>query len=303
MAPCKPLPPRAKPLSPGARLGAAAWAPAGTPLSPARGVGDTGGGTRTNEAAWLSPPTPADQPRMDDRSCPPEQSWTEGQDETLRCSARGNPPPSLECAKDGDGEPFPAGVPRPVTRAHAGTYLCRATNPLGTDVRSITVLVQCEWAGGPGGLKGAGGLWGSWRSMVAPGALEVSEVSRVQGVLEISGCPEDLEVLGVPVVSRVLGVTGGPEGLGDLCGLKGPGSLGVLGPLGTPVVSRVLCILVVLRVSGAPRGPGGPGGLWGSLGTPEVSRVLGVLEAPLLPWVSGWSWSSRGGSSWSRGSR
>ncbi|NXD88786.1 ICAM5 protein, partial [Halcyon senegalensis] len=67
----------------------------------------------------------------------------------LRCSARGNPPPSLECAKD--GEPFPVGVPRPITRAHAGTYRCQATNPLGTDVRSITVVVQCEWAQGSRG--------------------------------------------------------------------------------------------------------------------------------------------------------
>ncbi|XP_075594215.1 intercellular adhesion molecule 1 [Balearica regulorum gibbericeps] len=80
------------------------------------------------------------QPQMDDGSCPPSQNWTEGQDETLRCGARGNPPPLLECTKD--GEPFPAGVLRPVTRAHAGTYRCQATNPLGTAVRSITVWVQ-----------------------------------------------------------------------------------------------------------------------------------------------------------------
>ncbi|XP_063175073.1 intercellular adhesion molecule 5-like isoform X2 [Chroicocephalus ridibundus] len=79
-------------------------------------------------------------PRMDDRSCPPSQNWTEGQDETLRCWAWGNPRPHLECAKD--REPFPAGVPRPVTRAHAGTYLCQATNRLGTTVRSVTVWVQ-----------------------------------------------------------------------------------------------------------------------------------------------------------------
>ncbi|XP_010156627.1 PREDICTED: intercellular adhesion molecule 5-like, partial [Eurypyga helias] len=47
------------------------------------------------------------KPWMDDGSCPPSQNWTEGQEETLRCRARGNPPPHLECAKD--GEPFPAG--------------------------------------------------------------------------------------------------------------------------------------------------------------------------------------------------
>ncbi|NXT53766.1 ICAM1 protein, partial [Pluvianellus socialis] len=57
----------------------------------------------------------------------------------LRCRARGNPSPHLECAKD--GEPSPAGMPRSVTRIHAGTYHCRATNPLGTAVRSVTVWV------------------------------------------------------------------------------------------------------------------------------------------------------------------
>ncbi|KAM9214398.1 intercellular adhesion molecule 5-like [Leptosomus discolor] len=82
------------------------------------------------------------KPRLDDGSCPPSQNWTEGQDETLRCWARGNPPPRLECAKD--GETFPAGEPRRVTRAHAGTYRCQATNPLGTAVRNVTVWVHCE---------------------------------------------------------------------------------------------------------------------------------------------------------------
>ncbi|KAM6037507.1 intercellular adhesion molecule 1-like [Theristicus caerulescens] len=58
------------------------------------------------------------------------------------CAARhgATPPPLLECTKD--GEPFPAGVLRPVTRAHAGTYRCQATNRLGTAVRSITVWVH-----------------------------------------------------------------------------------------------------------------------------------------------------------------
>ncbi|XP_075302161.1 intercellular adhesion molecule 1 [Opisthocomus hoazin] len=80
------------------------------------------------------------KPRLDDGSCPPRQNWTEGQDETLRCWARGNPPPRLECAKD--GQPFAAGVPQPVTRAHAGTYRCRASNPLGAAERNVTVWVH-----------------------------------------------------------------------------------------------------------------------------------------------------------------
>uniref|UniRef100_A0A8C8B2W4 Ig-like domain-containing protein n=1 Tax=Otus sunia TaxID=257818 RepID=A0A8C8B2W4_9STRI len=90
-----------------------------------------------NVSVWLNVTA---GPRMDDGSCPRSQNWTEGQDETLRCRARGNPRPQLECAKD--GEPFPAGVPRPVTRAHAGTYHCRATNLLGTANRTITVVVH-----------------------------------------------------------------------------------------------------------------------------------------------------------------
>ncbi|NXS67868.1 ICAM5 protein, partial [Pandion haliaetus] len=68
----------------------------------------------------------------------------------LRCWAHGNPSPSLECTKD--GEPFPAGVLRPVTRAHAGTYHCRATNPLGTAVQNVTVWVDCEWGLGSWGF-------------------------------------------------------------------------------------------------------------------------------------------------------
>ncbi|NWW97443.1 ICAM5 protein, partial [Caloenas nicobarica] len=103
---------------------------------------------------------PAAAPRMDDEGCPPRQNWTEGQEGTLRCRARGNPRPEVACAKD--GEPFPPGVPRPVTRAHAGTYRCRAANALGAASRDVTVAVNCEWGlGGPGGPKGLGVLGGS----------------------------------------------------------------------------------------------------------------------------------------------
>ncbi|NXX99593.1 ICAM5 protein, partial [Centropus bengalensis] len=60
----------------------------------------------------------------------------------LECQARGNPPPQLVCTKG--GEPFPVGVPRPVTRADAGTYRCQATNRLGAAERNVTVSVECE---------------------------------------------------------------------------------------------------------------------------------------------------------------
>ncbi|NWS78714.1 ICAM1 protein, partial [Crotophaga sulcirostris] len=100
----------------------------------------------------------AAKPWMEDGTCPPSQNWTEGQDGTLQCWAWGNPQPRLVCTKD--GETFPVGVPRPVTRAHAGIYHCRATNPLGAAERNITVSVQCEWGGGPGVLEGSGGPGG-----------------------------------------------------------------------------------------------------------------------------------------------
>ncbi|NWI98162.1 ICAM5 protein, partial [Pitta sordida] len=91
------------------------------------------------------PALPAVKPRLEDGSCPRQQNWTEGQDGTLQCRAKGNPEPRVECTKD--GQPFPAETPRPISRDHNGTYHCRATNELGTDERSIIVWVHCEWGG------------------------------------------------------------------------------------------------------------------------------------------------------------
>ncbi|NXF14315.1 ICAM5 protein, partial [Smithornis capensis] len=102
------------------------------------------------------PALPAVPPRLDDGNCPRQQNWTEGQEGTLRCQARGNPTPRVECARD--GQPFPAGIPRPVSRAHSGTYRCQATNPLGTDERSVIVWVHCEWGPGVSGICGSWGL-------------------------------------------------------------------------------------------------------------------------------------------------
>ncbi|XP_033927902.1 intercellular adhesion molecule 1 isoform X2 [Melopsittacus undulatus] len=79
-------------------------------------------------------------PRLDDVSCPPQQNWTEGQDESLRCWARGRPRPLLRCSRK--GEPFPAQVRMRATRGHAGTYSCSATNRLGTATKTLT---WCYW--------------------------------------------------------------------------------------------------------------------------------------------------------------
>ncbi|NWR39917.1 ICAM5 protein, partial [Tachuris rubrigastra] len=102
-------------------------------------------------------------PWLDDVGCPLEQNWTEGQEETLRCLAQGNPRPLVSCARD--GQSFPAGISHPITRRHAGTYHCWATNELGTDERSITVWVHCERGHPQGGRSGVLLAWGSLRGV------------------------------------------------------------------------------------------------------------------------------------------
>ncbi|NXE99993.1 ICAM1 protein, partial [Menura novaehollandiae] len=104
----------------------------------------------------LIPAFPAAKPRLDEGSCPRWQNWTEGQNETLRCRARGHPEAEVICAKDGNS--FPAGVWHRARCAHAGTFVCRATNALGTAERNVTLWVLCEW--GSGGVLGVPGMLG-----------------------------------------------------------------------------------------------------------------------------------------------
>ncbi|NXX72328.1 ICAM5 protein, partial [Spizella passerina] len=104
----------------------------------------------------LIPPFPAVKPRLDMELCPPQQNWTEGQQGILNCSAKGTPKLQVNCSKDGNF--LTPGISHPINRAHAGTYLCRATNDLGTAERNVTVWVQCE-SGGPG-LRGVFGVFG-----------------------------------------------------------------------------------------------------------------------------------------------
>lgn len=84
---------------------------------------------------------PTAKPRLDSNDCPGQQNWTEGQEGTLKCQAKGKPEPKVECSKDGDS--ITAGTQYPADRARAGTYLCRATNELGTAERNVTIWVQC----------------------------------------------------------------------------------------------------------------------------------------------------------------
>ncbi|NWZ17652.1 ICAM1 protein, partial [Agelaius phoeniceus] len=107
----------------------------------------------------LFPAFPAVKPRLDIELCPPQQNWTEGQEGTLNCSAKGTPEPRVNCSKDGHSL-IPGSI-CPVYRAHAGTYLCQATNELGTAQLNVTVWVQ--GASGPGapGAAGAAGAAGA----------------------------------------------------------------------------------------------------------------------------------------------
>ncbi|KAK1191984.1 ICAM5 protein, partial [Pygoscelis papua] len=81
------------------------------------------------------------EPSIGEMGCPAQRLWVEGTPAELACAASGNPPPHVACAKLGDGQDPPPASPN-VTRAHAGTYQCRATNTHGSALRNVTVAVE-----------------------------------------------------------------------------------------------------------------------------------------------------------------
>ncbi|XP_074710756.1 intercellular adhesion molecule 5 isoform X1 [Strix uralensis] len=81
------------------------------------------------------------EPSIGETGCPARRLWVEGTPAELACAASGNPPPHVACAKLGDSQDPPPASPN-VTRAHAGTYQCRATNPHGSALRNVTVAVE-----------------------------------------------------------------------------------------------------------------------------------------------------------------
>uniref|UniRef100_A0A8B9GDC8 Ig-like domain-containing protein n=1 Tax=Amazona collaria TaxID=241587 RepID=A0A8B9GDC8_9PSIT len=82
-------------------------------------------------------------PELAASDCPGNRTWLRGTWEALSCHATGNPAPTVVCGRD--GITVSTRVPELVTRSRAGTYLCNATNSLGTQSRLITVRVECEW--------------------------------------------------------------------------------------------------------------------------------------------------------------
>ncbi|XP_049498449.1 intercellular adhesion molecule 5 [Panthera uncia] len=81
-------------------------------------------------------------PRLDDSDCPRSWTWPEGPGQTLRCEARGNPAPSVHCARPDSGAVLALGLLGPVTRALAGTYRCTAANVQGQAVKDVTLTVE-----------------------------------------------------------------------------------------------------------------------------------------------------------------
>ncbi|XP_047387091.1 intercellular adhesion molecule 5 [Sciurus carolinensis] len=81
-------------------------------------------------------------PRLDDADCPRSWTWPEGPEQTLRCEARGNPAPSVHCARPDSGAVLALGLLGPVTRALAGTYRCTAANAQGEAVKDVTLTVE-----------------------------------------------------------------------------------------------------------------------------------------------------------------
>ncbi|KAM3656269.1 intercellular adhesion molecule 5 [Ammospiza maritima maritima] len=81
-------------------------------------------------------------PEIPASGCPGNRTWVQGAREALSCHATGNPAPTVVCGRDGVA--VATGEPEPVTRARAGTYVCNATNALGTRSRRVTVRVEYE---------------------------------------------------------------------------------------------------------------------------------------------------------------
>ncbi|XP_008848281.1 intercellular adhesion molecule 5 [Nannospalax galili] len=81
-------------------------------------------------------------PRLDDSDCPRSWTWPEGPEQTLHCEARGNPEPSVHCARPDSAAVLALGLLGPVTRALAGTYRCTAINSQGQAVKDVTLTVE-----------------------------------------------------------------------------------------------------------------------------------------------------------------
>uniref|UniRef100_A0ACB8ELS9 Uncharacterized protein n=1 Tax=Sphaerodactylus townsendi TaxID=933632 RepID=A0ACB8ELS9_9SAUR len=80
------------------------------------------------------------KPKMDEASCPSNQTWLEGTLQSLACEANGTPTPLVLCFKEGATEEFHQ--EENISRNDSGAYQCKATNSHGTDRWMVTVQVE-----------------------------------------------------------------------------------------------------------------------------------------------------------------
>lgn len=123
---------------------------------------------RTPAPLRLWPPPP-DGPSFAERSCPSNWTWVEGSEQLFSCEVEGKPQPSVQCVgSEGASEGLllplaplnpSASVPSVPRDLAPGIYVCNATNPHGSAVKTVVVSAECER--GPGGR-------GSRRSPGAP---------------------------------------------------------------------------------------------------------------------------------------
>ncbi|KAM6219203.1 intercellular adhesion molecule 3 [Rhynchocyon petersi] len=81
-------------------------------------------------------------PIIEHAHCPQRLLWKEKSSQVLRCQARGNPVPKLQCLHKVSGSPVPVGIPFTVTLQHNGTYHCQAVSSLGSTTLDVVMEVQ-----------------------------------------------------------------------------------------------------------------------------------------------------------------
>ncbi|XP_002719246.2 intercellular adhesion molecule 1 isoform X2 [Oryctolagus cuniculus] len=80
------------------------------------------------------------EPRLEESSCPSNQTWVEGMEQVLACVPKGNPTPALVCTWN--GIIFDPEVPQKAAKNHTGIYCCTATNKLGSVSKDIAIVVE-----------------------------------------------------------------------------------------------------------------------------------------------------------------
>ncbi|XP_057624907.1 intercellular adhesion molecule 1 [Chionomys nivalis] len=83
-------------------------------------------------------------PYLNESDCPVNWTWEVRTQQTLKCEARGNPPPTLNCSRKGDGAPLPIGVVKSVSWAMNGTYVCHAESSHGNITRAVFLTVYTK---------------------------------------------------------------------------------------------------------------------------------------------------------------